>query len=401
MKILYIMSDKITVSDIVWGLVELGEEVEIYGRNITLQKYVEEEQKELESFLSKKNYRAVVTFNFSPMVSNACQKEKVKYISWVFDSPQIDLYTKEFHNKCNYIFVFDKRQKERLKERNPEHLYYMPLGANVAQASFLEICKEDREMYGCDISFIGGLYEKNAWNSFGDKMPQDIMEKMENWLEKKLFYWKKGNEIFGCLSGRDMQRISEVCYLGEWVELDMAYYMENQFLTRKAAEIERICLLNLLAEHYSVELYTGSSTKQLKNVRCHEEVNDSKTVEKIYYLSKINLNITLRSIETGIPKRIFDVMSVGGFVISNYQEELEELFVPDEEIVLFHTPEELLKKVDYYLRHEEERNRIAQKGYLKVKECYTYPVLLKKMLEITESGEEYGEEGCIDWELQE
>lgn len=103
-------------------------------------------------------------------------------------------------------------------------------------------------------------------------------------------------------------------------------------------------------------------------------------VPKIYYLSKINLNITMRSIETGIPQRVFDIMGVGGFVLSNYQEELEELFVPDREIVLFRDVPELLKKAEYYLNHEEERIRIAINGYKKVREYYNTQTALGSML---------------------
>lgn len=88
----------------------------------------------------------------------------------------------------------------------------------------------------------------------------------------------------------------------------------------------------------------------------------------------------MRSIETGIPQRVFDIMGVGGFVLSNYQEELEELFVPDREIVLFRDVPELLKKAEYYLNHEEERIRIAINGYKKVREYYNTQTALGSML---------------------
>ena len=111
-------------------------------------------------------------------------------------------------------------------------------------------------------------------------------------------------------------------------------------------------------------------------------INYDEVMPKIFYLSKINLNITLRSIETGVPLRVFDIMSVGGFVMSNYQEELEELFVPDKEIVLFKDIPELLDKVNYYLSHEEERIRIAMNGYKKVREQYDIQHAVSKILKI-------------------
>ena len=34
--------------------------------------------------------------------------------------------------------------------------------------------------------------------------------------------------------------------------------------------------------------------------------------------SKVNLNITLRNIKTGIPLRALDIMGAGGFLLTNY-----------------------------------------------------------------------------------
>lgn len=381
MKYLFLISDKIGLYDIPWGLTELGECVEIYDRQITLQSYVEAEKKALTDFLQKNDFDAAVTHNFSPTVSDACEACQVKYIAWIFDSPQIDLYTASFYNSCNYLFVFDKKECERLAVRKPLHLYHMPLAANVSKAARLDISKEDEKQYGCEISFVGGLYEENEWNRNLSVVPQDIRIKMENWMEQKVFSWEKGESLFGCLDETDSRRIQEQCYLGEWVDLNTEYFLENHFLVRKMAELERTLLLDALAERYPVHLYTGSNAEKLCNVISHPPVDYSDVMPKIYHLSRINLNLTLRSIETGAPQRIFDIMSVGGFVMSNYQEELEELFVPDREIVLFHNPEEMFDKVEYYRTHEEERLRIAMNGYRKVKDTYSYPVILQKIIE--------------------
>ena len=39
----------------------------------------------------------------------------------------------------------------------------------------------------------------------------------------------------------------------------------------------------------------------------------------VFQNSKINLNITLRSIKNGIPLRAIDIMGAGGFLLTNYQ----------------------------------------------------------------------------------
>ena len=47
------------------------------------------------------------------------------------------------------------------------------------------------------------------------------------------------------------------------------------------------------------------------------------------------------------------------------------------------------EKVDYYLRHEEERQRIAMNGYLKVLKDYSYEKRLAEMIAIVSAQERW------------
>ena len=119
----------------------------------------------------------------------------------------------------------------------------------------------------------------------------------------------------------------------------------------------------------------------LVNVDLGPSVLYGRATSMVYAGSRINLNISLKGIEGGTPLRIMDIMGAGGFVLTSYCAETAELFEEDREIVMFRTPEELLEKVDYYLAHDRERRRIAERGFKKVMERYTYE---NKMQEITE-----------------
>ena len=137
---------EVDLMDIPWGLMELGEEVELYPAFVQMQVPRKEEEAVLSNYLKENNYSFVITHNFSQTVSNACMENKVKYVSWVFDSPQIHLYSQAAFNDCNYIFVFDKNQYERMKSRGLSHLFYLPLAANVSKISMLPISEEDEKI---------------------------------------------------------------------------------------------------------------------------------------------------------------------------------------------------------------------------------------------------------------
>ena len=148
------------------------------------------------------------------------------------------------------------------------------------------------------------------------------------------------------------------------------------------AERERIKTLNLLASRFNTVLYTRSDTSELKGAEVRGGVKTHTEMPKIFKLSRINLNITIRPIESGLPLRIFDIMGSGGFVLTNYQPEIAELFEVGRELEVYTDHEELMDKCAYYLEHEEERRKIAENGYKRVSEQYTYEKRVMEMLNL-------------------
>jgi spore maturation protein CgeB len=169
---------------------------------------------------------------------------------------------------------------------------------------------------------------------------------------------------------------------GRKLDAPKTYLLKHWLIDRKFTNIERNMILELLAERYDFRLYTREEEKVSPKIRRYGEVDAGTDALRVFYSSKINLNLTLRSIETGLPLRIFDIMSVGGFVMTDYREDAAGLFEEDREIVMFRSPEELLDKADYYLSHERERQQIGYNGYRKVKENYSYRAQLNKILKI-------------------
>ena len=100
---------------------------------------------------------------------------------------------------------------------------------------------------------------------------------------------------------------------------------------------------------------------------------------KVFRTSRINLNISLKLIESGIPLRVFDVLASGGFLITNYQPEIAEVFEPGNDLVVYENMTDLVTKVMWYLKHDEERERIAKNGFDKVKRLCTFEKRLEQI----------------------
>lgn len=336
----------------------------------------------LENYYGKRKIGKVFSCLFIPAVAIFCHERNIPYISWVYDSPQQAVYTPEVLFNTNYLFIFDRCFAERIRNLGCKNVYHQPCATNLDRTDALGINNEDVAKFGHDISFVGLLYYEDM--IVGNENRENIKETLEKYCDENLCNWT---------TLRPWPEMNEkaVKTLGPCVVKDMmgdALFYGTAMMSRKLAQRERVKVLNALAEKYDVHLYTKSDTSELIGVNVHESVNYYNDASKVFHLSKINLNITLPSIETGIPQRVFDIMGVGGFVMTNYQSELEELFEIDKEIVVFRNLEELDKKVKYYLSHEKERLTIAMNGYKKVKEKYSLKTTLEKIFDCVELGSE-------------
>lgn len=104
---------------------------------------------------------------------------------------------------------------------------------------------------------------------------------------------------------------------------------------------------------------------------------------KIFNQSKINLNLSnaSRGQINQIKGRDFEIPGCGGFMITGFNEDLFEYFSPGEEIITYNDISDLIEKVKYYLIHEEERETIRMKGYLRVLNEHTYTIRFSKIFE--------------------
>jgi len=100
----------------------------------------------------------------------------------------------------------------------------------------------------------------------------------------------------------------------------------------------------------------------------------------VFAESKINLNISLKTIRTGIPLRVLDVLGCGGFLISNYQEEIAEYFKIGEECEVYESLEDLVAKAEFYLQNEDVREKVALAGLERVKRDFTFEDRIKKII---------------------
>lgn len=103
-------------------------------------------------------------------------------------------------------------------------------------------------------------------------------------------------------------------------------------------------------------------------------------LRKLYYLTKINLNLPAPQIFTGFQPRVFEIAACKGFQIADYRSSLRKLF-NENELVTFKSIVELKDKVEYYLSHEDERIAITERLYNKIVKKYTWKNWAKQIID--------------------
>lgn len=106
----------------------------------------------------------------------------------------------------------------------------------------------------------------------------------------------------------------------------------------------------------------------------------------LYQRAKIGINIHNRGDYTVGSYRLFDLPANGVMQISDGGPYLEKFFTAGEEVVSYHGAGDLISKVQYYLAHNEERERIALNGFRRVQKEYKIAVLLRGAGEIIRRG---------------
>ena len=390
-KVLYLKWDCFCEEYILSALRKEGFEVELYGipygkADVSLRR-----NEELENAFSEKvgngSYEFVFSFNFFPAIAHACNKANVIYVSWTYDSPFMYLYDKAVAFPTNRVFVFDKATVDELIGYGVDTVRYLPMAAPVDFYDKKISSSAERKKYSSDVAFVGSLYTESRQNLIRNlngitEETAGVVETIVN-MQLQSYAVPVLEQILKMQPQvvADMHRVCPIPLTDDEMQ-SVEWMYANYFLARYTTGKERTHLLSILDGNFDTALYTPEATPQFTSVKNRGPVDYCDVMPHVFKNSKINLNISLKSIYSGIPLRAFDIMGCGGFLLSDFQQDFSDLFVNEEDYVFFTTPEDFINKVAYYLEHEEERKAIAKRGYEKIKSEHTYDHRLKTILEL-------------------
>jgi len=210
--------------------------------------------------------------------------------------------------------------------------------------------KQINTSFKYDVSFIGSEYAKRS-NYIGNLLKNgvDVDVFGPGWKKKKTIknIYKASKMLFSSNSEKQASYSAE---------LNQHFYVAN--LIRK---------------------YSSNFNLPVSDLEMISIFNQSK-------ISLGFLEVFLNHDSSSLPLvhihlREFEAPMCGALYMTTYCDELTEFYEPDKEIVLYRNNQELLDKVQFYLKNEKAASKIRELGYKRAQSEHTCQKRLKEVLE--------------------
>lgn len=198
-----------------------------------------------------------------------------------------------------------------------------------------------------DVSFVGANYALRA---------QYVAHLLENGIDVHAYgpRWQR--------PATTPLRVIVKRYLYLWKTL-AAISLEEQ--TQKSAELADYDFRRRLSMRFRQNLHAPVSDDELIGLYSRSHIS-------LGFLEVYNRHNPGGKIVQHLHLREFEAPMSGALYCTGYTDELAALFEPDKEILVYRNRHELLEKVQYYLAHPEQAEKIRQAGHRRAKSDHTY-----------------------------
>lgn len=386
MRILYVKTGVLQECDIDEALQSLNLTVHVLEIGKQIRYQMNEKMIDLLNVSYEQNeFDVVFSMGFDISIAEFCDQKHIQYLSWVCESPNLELFHKNAKYQGNKIFIYDKEILKTFQNVGLTNVNYLPLGVNLRRLQRIKKSVTSHGMVKQPLTYVGNFHvaEANDYKALSQAMDPYVTGYLEAMIQAQRNV-PKHNIIEAAISDKVIQMMKERIPCGNEVDssVSAAYIYLNYFLYPRITMMERLQALLLLSKQVSVGVCTKDSSLKIGNCINFGYADYENEVPAVICNSKINLNLTSRTSPSGISQHLLNVMGCGEFLITDYRQEIAEIFEPGKEIVIYDCNEELTDKVTFYLKHDQERERIASNAYQTIEKSYDYVTRLKSIFEI-------------------
>ncbi|MEI7024945.1 CgeB family protein [Paenibacillus sp. y28] len=256
--------------------------------------------------------------NFKAEKIKLLREMGIKTAIWLSDDPYYTDITIGIVPHYDYVFTLELQCVALYKQLGCKNVYYLPFAVNPKVFTPQHV----GPAYKTDICFIGTAF----WNRVA------FFDQLSDYLQTKKYR-----------------------FIGLWWDRLKQY---NQMSSR-------IRLNTWLSPEETVQYYNGAKIV----INLHRAFDDQTFNQNSRKIHALSLN-----------PRTFEIAGCGTLQLSDMRSDLQNFYEPGKEIVTYSSPSDLVKKMEYYLNHEEDRRNIAFAALERTLREHTYRRRLYQLL---------------------
>ncbi len=382
LRILLINSQYLMMGELIHGIQSLGHSV----KTLIMEREAEIAQNEfignLVKILMEFKPDFILTVNHlgfdrEGIVTDFLTTLEIPFASWYVDSPMLIIkhYERNLSPFCA-IFLWDQDYIADMRALGFDKVHFLPLGTD--PKIFRPLLFTENPL----------ATEKNEISFVGNSMVNPIKKKMDR-LSVGEEHKKLIEELGRAYGQSTCRNASEILDQDPYRENPLVMGMQNgqrvDFEALIMCQATLFYRLNYIGQlepfHPVIRGDDGWNSLLNDSFRIGPELLYYYNLNSFYNVSKINFNATSTQMRNAVNQRVFDVPAAGQFLLTDYKNQLEGLFRIGEEMICYRDKEEIPELAKYYLTHDHQREKIAERGRKRVLADHTYTRRLDELCE--------------------
>ncbi|MDR3074210.1 MAG: glycosyltransferase [Deltaproteobacteria bacterium] len=302
--------------------------------------------------------------------------------SWFVDNPHLVLaHYAGLVNPWTAIFTWDADNIPSLRALGFTHVFYLPLGTDATR-----FCPPPPgkalpagHPWRADVSFVGNsMLHKVEARLDKLRLPPELAATYK--ALSREFAGSEIRSVEAFLHAAHPELVPFYRALGgqvEQLDYEVLLTWESTLQYRLSCVAATLPFKPLIVgDDGWLELLAGEK----RPWRRHPEVTYYTDLPRFYPASAINFNCTSKQMKGAVNQRVFDVPATGSFCLTDWREQIENLFEPGKEVICYQSPEEAEAMIRFYLANPAARETVSRAARRRVLAEHTYDRRIKTLL---------------------
>lgn len=290
---------------------------------------------------------------------------------WYVDSPEYILEDAPcLTGEASFLFCWEKAWIPRLRAMGHGRVEHLPLAGSL---SFLRHARHER-----DFSLVAGS-NGGALRKWGRRLscPEELAGELKDLLEQAVDFpvgELPDGELRARLAGERFRG------LREWADESRLRRLASLVVLRATRE-DRLRLARSFVGRDFVLHGDEDWRILLPDARIRPPLDYYRELADHYRTVRVSLNSTSRQMPGTVNQRLFDAPLAGSLILTDWRADLEHLFDPGAEVLVYREPAEALETGVRAVRDKTERGRLVERARRRIRGEHLYSHRLRRLLD--------------------